>query len=1105
MGKIVTKNFQQLRKVLLGMMCISSLGVYATAPDGITDAIIQSAQQKKTVAVKGTVSDAAGPVIGATVMEKGVTNGTVTDINGNFTINVTSANAKLIISSIGYVQQEVKADGSQELKITMAEDNQSLNEVVVVGYGTQKKVNLTGSVASMDVAGEMKSRTVTNLSNTLSGMMAGVTALQSTGAPGSDGATIHIRGLGTLNNSAPLILIDGVEGSMDAVNAQDVESISVLKDAASSAIYGSRAANGVVLVTTKKGNKGKVNVTYSGHISFLNPAKKYNFVTNYADYMDLMNEAQDISGYSHLYSDETIATWREKTADPNGTTDSGIPNYVAYPNTDWEDYLFGTGTLQEHNLQVSGGSHNSRYLVSAGYQNNPGIVKRTGSTTYNIRANIESDVTKWLTVGANTFASERQNDPSNFSAANTYLMATTPGCYPKYNGVYGGSAADEENKQDNNLAWYLERGRGHNRISRFNTTLFSTVTFMKGLSWDFKFNYTRLFQERRTWDDGTQYKENFRTGKIVGSQTDLANMSVGTYNYGTRSYTIQNLIHYDRDFGAHSISALAGYEEYKYNSDYVSTSKKGLIDYTLTVPSAASEMVSITGTDYDTATRSYFGRVNYSYLERYLFEANIRADGSSRFSKDSRWGYFPSFSAGWRISEENFMKPTRSWLDNLKIRASWGKLGNSNIGEYLYQSTYSSRNYSLNNVITNGLAVTALANNDLKWEETAVTNFGLDATLLNNRLNMTLDLYDKKTTGILYQPSIYMTVGTKSAPYKNIAEVSNKGVEFTASWHDNIGGFNYMVSGNISYNNNKVTKYKGALETGWTTNDDGTKTYHTNIGDVSTGGTSRVIEGKIINEYYLLTPYGGNGSYYNSDGSLNINGGPKDGMIRTEEDMTWLKAMIAAGYKFMPDQTVSKTGIWYGDYIYADNNGDGIYGNSYDYKFQKKSNRPPVFYGFNFSVSYKNFDLSGVFSGTLGSKLYWAPQVAFSTATRWGYEISKDIADNHYFYDPDNPTDTRTNVNSKYGRLMGESGYQNNAASTVYLYDANYLKLKNLTLGYTLPKLWASKVYAESIRLYVNAENLFTITDYPGMDPELGAGMTYMIARSFSVGANITF
>lgn len=1080
---------------LMSTNVVKAVPLNQPSSDGV-DNIMQA------MTVSGVVKDASGePVIGANVVVEGTTNGVITDLDGRFTLQNVPSNARIQISYIGYVTQTVNARPS--LSITLKEDTETLEEVVVVGYGTQKKVNLTGSVASMNMQETMKSRTVTNLSNALAGMMAGVTALQSTGAPGEDGATIRVRGLGTLNSSAPLIIIDGVEGSMDAVNPQDVESISVLKDAASSAIYGARAANGVVLITTKKGTRGQINVNYNGHVSFLSPAGSYNYVTNYADYMELMNESATNTGLNPYFAQATIDAWRNAEKNPNGLAESGYPNYIAYPNTDWEDYLFGTNVLNEHNVSINGGGEKMRFMASAGYQDNPGIVDNTGQKRYTLRANMDANVTDWLTVGMNTFASQQDREITQWSSANTYLMATNPGTAIYYDGYYGTSAANEENAQDNNLRFILDGGKGFNRISRFNTTLFTKIKFLKHFQWDFNFNYSRRIDERRTWSDGEREKMNFRTGQVTVQKTSLDQMGISTYNYGNYARTIQNLLHYDQSFGKHDVSALAGYEEYYYREDDVSTSKKGLPDYTLTVPSVAAEMVSTTGSASDTSTRSFFGRVNYAYASKYLFEANIRYDGSSRFHKDHRWGVFPSFSAAWRISEEEFMKD--GFFDNLKLRASWGKLGNSSIGEYLYQSTYANTNYAIGNANVNGLATTSIANSLLQWESTATTNIGIDASMLNNHLDITLDFYHKFTDGILYRPTIYMTAGSKTAPYKNIAEVTNKGVELSATWRDQKGDFRYSISGNITYNHNEVSKYKGELVQGWETNADGTKVYKSNIGDVSTGGNTRVLEGHQINEYYLLTPYKGNQQYFNADGSVNIEGGPKDGMIRTEEDMDWVKAMIAAGYKFMPNQTVAKGKLYYGDYIFADNNGDGIYGNSYDNKFQGKSSRPPVFYGLQFSLGYKNFDLSGTFTGTLGNKLYWSPGLSHNVQCRLGYEIASEVANDHYFYDPENPTDPRTNLTASYGRLVGESGYQANQASTVDLWNANYLKMKNLTLGYTFPTSWVNKIYMKSLRLYLNAENLFTLTNYPGMDPELGSGYVYMTSRSISIGANITF
>ena len=1067
----------------------------------ITIGAVSAAAQTK-MKVTGTVTDAYGPIVGATVQEKGTTNGVITDVTGAYEIKV-GGNATLVFMCMGYETQEIAVKNQATISTTLKEDTNLLEETVVVGYGTQKKVNLTGSVASVNVEREMQSRTVTNLSNVLEGAMAGVAGTQSSGAPGSDGTTVRVRGLGTLNSSSPLVLIDGMEGSMDALNPQDVESISVLKDAASSAIYGAKAANGVILVTTKKGRRDGVSVNYSGHMSVLHKNGTYGFVTNYADYMELMNEAATNVGNSTYFSQGTIDAWRAAEKNPNALTESGVPNYVAYPNTDWEKELFDTNILQEHSVSINGGGQRSRYLASASYQDNPGIVDNTGLKRFTMRTNIETNVTDWLTVGTNTYALQNNLDNSNFSNVITYLGVTNPGTYPYYDGYYGTSASDEENSQDNNLKYMVNSTAGNKRVTRFNTTAYAKVKFLKHFEYDFNANYTRRIDEQRTWSDNTLQKKNFLTGNVTTQKGSVSQQSVSTYNYGNYSYTLENLLRYNQTFGKHDVSALAGYQEYYYQEENVSTSKQGTIDYTVHVPSAFTEMKSITGTASATATRSFFGRINYAYAGKYLFEANLRYDGSSRFHKDSRWGIFPSFSAGWRISEEPWMQG--SGFDNLKLRASWGQLGNSSISEYLYQSTYGSTSYSFNGTQASGLAATSIANSSLKWETTTVTNLGIDLGVLNNRLTAEIDVYNKLTDGILYQPTIYLTAGNKTAPYQNIAEVTNRGVELSLGWRDTKGDFTYQINGNISYNLNRVSKYKGQLEQGWETSEDGTKTYKSNIGDVSTGGSTRVIEGKIINEYYLYTPYKGTGNYFNSDGTVNVNGGPKDGMIRTEDDMAWVKAMQSAGYKFQPNNNVRKSGLWYGDYIYADNNEDGIYGNTYDQQFTGYSSRPPIFYGFQLYFAYKNVDLSASFAGTMKSRLYWGPSLGFNVLTRLGYEMSQEVANDHYYYDPENPTDSRTNLTAKYGRYVGESGYQANVANTNYLYKANYLKLKNITLGYTLPSNIANKIYMKGLRVYINGENLFTLTKYPGFDPELGAGFTYLTSRSVSLGASITF
>jgi hypothetical protein len=489
----------------------------------------------------------------------------------------------------------------------------------------------------------------------------------------------------------------------------------------------------------------------------------------------------------------------------------------------------------------------------------------------------------------------------------------------------------------------------------------------------------------------------------------------------------------------------------------------------------------------------------------------MRYDGSSRFAAKSRWGLFPSFSAGWRVSEEAFMQ--NSGIDNLKLRASWGKLGNNSIGNYDYLSTYGSGyQYSFGNKLTSGI-VSTLSNNALRWETTTISNVGVDLGVLRNRLTFEAEVYNKLTDGILYRAPVYATIGNKAAPYQNLCEVTNKGFELTLAWKDKINNFYYGVSANFTRNWNQVSKYKGRLEAGWETDEYGHRTYVSNIGDVSTviDGARRTMEGKLINEHYLLNPYSGDGSGFFADGSVNPNGGPKDGMIRTSQDMAWLEAMMASGSTFLPNKTIGKTGIWYGDYIYQDVNGNGVYGDANDYTFQNISKTPKYYYGFSVELGWKGFDLSALFEGAGGSASYWryVGFNAYSTGKDWA--LPKEIAYDHYFYDPTNPEDPRTNITSKHGRLTMNYGSEQNGGSnysTVFLYKTDYLRVKNITLGYTVPKKWltAKQNIISDFRIFFSGENLMTFTDYPGMDPELTDTMNYYaLLKQYSLGLSIKF
>ncbi|MEA4983282.1 MAG: TonB-dependent receptor [Paludibacter sp.] len=1046
------------------------------------------------------------PVVGATVIVKGTNNGVITDFDGNFKISALPDN-QIVVSYIGYATQTIKVGAQTFLQIQLEPNVTALEDVVVIGYGTQKKVNLTGSVSTVDYSKQAMSRPITSTATALSGLSPGVQVMQGSGNPGSESVTINIRGVGTLNTSSPLVIVDGFESSISAVSPDDIETISVLKDAASCAIYGNRGANGVILITTKTGKGDKITVSYNGLFSYNQPSNLYKEVSNYADYMEFMNEAAVNVNSSPTFSQATIDLWREKQADPNGLSDSGYPNYVAYPNIDWMEALFTETWYKKHALTVSESSKKSNNLFSATYLDNPGIIQGTSSKKYQLRANITNNVTDWLQIGTKLWGYENDIDRNQLSNVFSYISRSSPGIYPYYDGKYGYLENSEESTTARNNLFFLNRTGGYYKNTYINASLFSTVSFPQNIKYNVSFNYNRYWSKQKYYVN-TLSAYSFRRDEVAYSGYALENLNLQMSYEGNNRWVFQNNLSWNKKIAnKHEISAMAGYESTYYNSDWTNASKTGLIDDAITELSTATEMTAITGTQQDEASQSIFGRATYAYDSRYLLEANLRYDGSSKFYQLSRWGLFPSFSAGWRISEETFMADAN--IDNLKIRASWGKLGNNSISNYAYQATYNTDyKYVFGGSTSNGIAQTTLSNNYLRWETTTSANVGIDLGILDNRLSAELEGYNRITDGILYRVPIYATLGNKTAPYQNLCEVTNKGAELTLTWQDKLGDFNYRVSVNGSRNYNQVSKYNGRLVEGWVDDGQGGRTYKSNIGDVTTkvDDFRRVLEGKIINEFYLLNVYTGNGTYFNADQTVNVAGGPKDGMIRTEEDMAWLQAMINAGYTFYPNQSIRKTGIWYGDYIYADKNEDGIYGNDYDKEFQNISLTPKIYYGLQASASWKGFDFSMNWAGAAGFAIYWRYLGLNSYSTQDGYSLPYDIAYDHYFYDPDNPTDPRTNLTSKNARLTKNyQNSQNEANSTLWLYRGDYLKLKNLTFGYTVPASLIKKIHLSDMRLFVSGENLFTITDFPGMDPEMQTATGYVTMKQYAFGINISF
>ncbi|MDR3251181.1 MAG: TonB-dependent receptor [Tannerella sp.] len=1084
--------------------------------------------QQQGVRITGTVTDVAGePVIGVTVKVKGSTVGTATDVEGKFTLTVTD-NAVLQVSYIGYIPQEIRAENN--LTIVLSEDTQALEEVVVIGYGVQKKINLTGAVSTVS-ASKLENRATTNLSNALAGLASGVTVRQSSGKPGDDGAGIRIRGVGTFNSDylSPLVIVDGSEASISSVNSEDVESISFLKDAASASIYGSRGANGVLLITTKKGKRGEEpRITYTGLLSSTKMSgKAFRFENNYAEYMEMANRWYTNGKWDAAtkYTQEAIDEWRAaEKKDPNGTDNPyGVPNYLAYPNTQWVDHLFKPNSSQKHNLSVIGGSENSNYLLSIGYLDNPGTLENTGLKSYSGRINMESQLKKFLKVGTQTYATFQKTEPGNTSF--TYMFQNTPAMTPYHDGKYG--IAVDNSSNNNLLATVVGTGGSYDQ-TRLNTTWYAGLNIIEGLTAELRYNYQTLFSETAVYTKKVD-KQNFRTGEIIlGASSNDATTTRATTRYWNNTAT--GTVNYVKTLGEHDFAVMLGAERYYWNVKGFSARRTGLLDLDLPDFTAALDKLDpvLGGTaEQDYGVVSYFGRLNYNYKQRYLLNANFRRDGSSRFGPDYRWGTFPSFSAAWRLSEEGFMEGTKDILSNLKLRASWGQLGNTTSGYYEWQATYGSTNYSFDGNVYDGLRQSKIANAILHWESVTSTDIGIDAGFLNNRLTLEAGYYSRLTKGILASPSVYLTMGTIGAPTTNTSDMRNSGLDITLGWQDRINDFQYSVNANFMYNRNSIVKYKGKYKEGWETDANGNRVWVTNRGDVAdvSGNTIRV-EGHAFDEYYIWQQHKGNGNIYLADGvTPDPNGGPRDGIIRTKADLDWVRAMLAQTdangnkvYNFNNQSVGQGSGLWYGEGIYADLNGDGMYGtNDNDRLFTGKSSMPKYTFGLNLSAEWKGIDLNMTWAGNAGM-YYHIYERGFNNMSSANWQEGTIVAINarniYYYSNPqeaatnpdyDPALDPNANINAPYLRIGNVSAAHRN--NTSELYNASYVKLKTLQVGYTLPRAWTSKAYISSLRLFFSGENLLTITDFPGVDPEIGGGgfTSYPIPRMFSGGINVSF
>ncbi len=989
--------------------------------------IVSLQQQTKTIS--GRVADAKGePIPGATVVVKGTTTGTITDMDGNFTLSDVPENATLAFSFVGMKNIEMAVAGKDSFNIVLQEETLGLEEVVVVGYGVQKKVNLTGSVATVD-SKMLENRPMTSVSAGLSGLLPGVYVRQTSGLPGGDGGTIRIRGTGTLNNSSPMVIVDGVESSMDEIAPEDIASISVLKDAASAAIYGSKAANGVILITTKSGKAGTPVVRYAGGFGWQAATDLPDYLGSY-DYAVLYNEALALDGKSPRFTDQDLTLFKNGT-DPYG-----------HPNTDWLDMLYsGSGFQTSHNFSLSGGSENTTYRTSVDYQKQDGIIKYTGKDRYNVRTNITSNPYRWLSSNVNlSYTRQTLDEPNNAYIGGgldqiirqTYRIAPwIP--YKNEDGSYG-TISD-----GNPIAW-IDQGPQINTLQNYFLGVGSlTFTLAEGLTVKGTASLRTYHENKNSMNKEIQYNANKYHGP-----TKMEELYIDT-----ERITGDVVANYLKSFGPHNIALMGGYHaesyDYKrtraYRENFPSTSLGDLNG------GSTKGMVS-EGYTRELNMLSWFGRFNYDLNSKYLFEANVRYDGSSRFHKDNRWGAFPSFSAGWRLSEEDFMSGIRGAVDNLKVRVSWGMLGNQDALNEYYPTVPTlslGQDYPFNSEINSGAAIVTAKNKDLVWEKTTSWGIGLDITL-KEKVNLTLDYYDRNTTDIIMKVPSPETFALSDF-YDNVGEMSNKGFEATFQYNDKFGEVGFNFGGNFALNTNEL---------------------------LTLAGQTQLIDGRKLRR--VGEP-------------LDVFYGYKtDGLYQSEQGIAdWEQNTLFTASNIKP-----------GDLRYVDVTGDGQV-NSDDRTILGKST-PDFIFGFNLGADYKNFDLMALFQGTLGGNGY----MDFDAVGAVNGDSNKPSA---MWLDRWNPDNVNTSVPRVTANIYGPSMPQNQTTG-YWLRSTDFLRLKNLQVGYTLPNSILQRVGVSKVRIYYSGDNILTITDYlKGFDPEVpsGRGSGYPVVMVNSFGVNVTF
>ncbi len=1089
--------FCSKKTLLAGTCSIFLLGFLSPMHAVEGNAPLPAVQQTKKIT--GTVSDAQGPIIGASVVVKGTSNGVATDFDGNFTLSVNQGQT-VVISYIGYLTKEFKVDNRSKYDIILEEDKKMLDEVVVVGYGTMKKSDLSGASVSLG-ENAVKGSIITSLDQSLQGRAPGVTAVSTSGAPGSSSA-IRVRGTATINaNADPLYVIDGVivqtggksgadyglgdalgNGSnstispLSTIDPADIVSMEILKDASATAIYGAQGANGVVLITTKHGKAGEAKFSYNGMVAWNRQTKRLDMMNlrEFAEFNNDMAAAGELSASAYY-------------ADPS----------ILGKGTNWQDAIFQTALQHSHQISAQGGSEKVQYYVSGSYMNQEGTIIGSKFERFSVRANIDAQLKSWLKMGVNATFS---NTDDNLKLADSdegligYSLTTKPDI-PIYNvdGSYS-SVSQEGYTNPNPIAMALEDEILLNR-KKLTGNIFFDVTPIKDLIWHTELGY----------DISSSKGERWQPTMDLGTFHRNSNKSAIQKNSST-FWSIKNYVTYSRSFGKHYVTAMVGQEAWKSNYDYSSIENTDLPSNEVHNPKLGQGTPAIGYGFGSSSMASFFTRWTYSYDNRYNATYTYRYDGSSNFGPDRRWAGFHSFAGSWRFSNEKFFEnsPLGKFISNGKLRIGWGQTGNSNIGGYKWGVTVS----QVNTLLGQSYRPANIANTTIQWESQEQTNIGLDLGFLNDRINLTIDWYKKESKDMLMPlqlPSYMGTSGNASsalaAPWGNYGHIRNTGLEISLNTHPLIGKFQWDSDFQISFNKNKLVALSG--------------TEAAQI--VGYGQWSDVVSVTNVGE-----------SLFNFYGYVT------DGIYESLEDIETSPKPA----KYPSNGVFAKNNnVWVGDIKYKDINGDGVI----DENDQTNIGSPlPKFtFGFNNTFRWKNFDLNIFINGSYGNKVMnymkmklthmnsaWTNQlvdvkgrtVLAPIDPTKDYSAGIDRGDGQLIYNwYDDITNTKiANPGASLPRASISDPNDNDRMSDRYIENGSYLRVKNITLGYTFPKKWIVKWGLESLRIYANFQNLITITKYSGYDPEIGVSTAsinvmgldngrYPSPTTYSFGLNVTF